>query len=262
MIGKAMLDENSLAVFYTRVSSLLPDQIGSLVRVLGPEETNRAARFVFAKDRELYIAAHALLRFGFSSAGCAPQCQLRSDSYGKPELETPFGDPPLRFNLSHTNRLAACVLSYGHAVGIDVEEINRSLDFEAITRKAFAPEEQLLLDATTPGDRPVTFFRLWTLKEAIIKGIGRGLMIPTAHFAFKLDPLSVNIAPNAGEDSATWHLQELAPTANHRLAIAAKRSSQTILSVTSADISITTLIKWSRDLAVGVKQADHAAKLR
>lgn len=253
--------ENSVAVFYTRVTSLSSDLLGLLVNCLIPEESLRASRFVFARDRELYITAHVLLRFCLFSAACDPQRKFQVSEYGKPELDPAHGDPPLRFNLSHTNGLAACALSRGHALGIDVEEINRRLDFEAVTKMAFVSEELHLLNMTIPSDRPEVFFRMWALKEAIIKGIGRGLSLPMRGFAFELDPLSLKIAANIGEDDADWQVHELVPTANHRLALAAKRIPKTNLSVTSEEILITRLIEWSKEVGAGVKQASGIAKL-
>jgi 4'-phosphopantetheinyl transferase len=253
--------ENSVAIFYTRVSSLSSDQLGSLAKRLIPEESLRASRFVFERDRELYITAHVLLRFCLFSAACDPQQKFQVSEYGKPELELPQGDPPLRFNLSHTNGLAACALSRGHAVGIDVEEINRRLDFEAVAKMAFVSEELHLLNMAVSSGRPEVFFRLWSLKEAIIKGIGRGLSLSMRDFAFELDPLSLKIAANIGEDDADWQVHELVPTANHRLALAAKRTPKTNLAVTSEELLISRLIEWSKDPGGGVKQAIRTAKL-
>jgi 4'-phosphopantetheinyl transferase len=257
-LRNAGLAENSVAVFYTRVLRPSPEQIESLAKSLTAEEIQQASRFVFAKDRELYISAHALLRFCLSSAGCDSRQNFKVGEYGKPELDPPDGTPPLHFNLSHTNGLAACALARGHEVGIDVEEINRRLDFEAITRRAFAPEEQKLLADSSPGEQPDIFFRLWVLKEAIIKGIGRGLALPTADFVFQLDPLSLAIAASAGERSADWQIQELVPTASHRLAVAARRTSQTNLSVTCTERLIATLVEWSNGAAADTKTVGSA----
>jgi 4'-phosphopantetheinyl transferase len=243
--ANAILAQNSVTIFYTRVPGLSPDQVKLLLSCLIPEEIERASRFAFAKDRGLYITAHALLRFCLSSAGYnEPPRKFKVGRYGKPEFDPPYGNPPLHFNLSHTNGLVACALSRGHEVGIDVEEINRRIDFEAVIRKAFAPEEQWLIAAAPPDERPDIFFRLWVLKEAIIKGIGRGLDLPTADFQFRVDPVSLKIAASIGEDSADWQIYELVPTASHRLALAARRASRTDLVVTSSEIPILTLSEW------------------
>jgi len=237
------LPENSAAVFYTEIPPLSDAQIGSLSRLLSPEELGRASRFIFAHDRQLYIAAHSLLRYCLLAATGGQHWQLQADQFGKPELEPPCGDPPLRFNLSHTKGLGACVLSRGHAVGVDAEEINRRLDVEAITQSTFAAEEQRLIAASTPGERPDIFYRLWTLKEAIVKAIGRGLSISLQDFIFTLDPLSLKIPVHAGEEAANWQMHELAPTSRHRLALAVKRRPPAILTVTSQAISIDNLVE-------------------
>jgi 4'-phosphopantetheinyl transferase len=253
--------ENSVAVFFTRVPYLTGDQISSLLHCLSPEELDRASRFVFEKDRQLYITAHALLHYCLDCAACEPKQKFLVGPYGKPELEPPFGDPPLRFNLSHTNGMVACALSRGYVLGVDVEEINRSLNLEAIVRRAFAPEEQRLLADKKDAERSETFFRLWALKEAIIKGIGRGLALPMQSFEFKLDPISLSISAEVGEDSDAWQMHELVPSPVHRLAVAVKRTSRTDLPVTSAEITIVGLIEWSDGTAVGVKGAGRTPEL-
>jgi len=234
--------EDSVAVFYTSIPVLSEDQITSLGHLLLPEELGRASRFIFEKDRQLFIAAHALLRVCLAVTTGAQACRFRVEQHGKPELDPPCGDPPLRFNLSHTNGMAACVFSRGHPVGIDVEEINRRIDFEAITKKFFAAEEQQLVATSISSEQAEMFYRIWTLKEAIIKGIGSGLSLPLQDFAFTLDPLALKIAAHLGEDAASWQVQELRPTTSHRLALAVRRAPLTVLPVTSRAISITNLI--------------------
>jgi 4'-phosphopantetheinyl transferase len=250
--------EDLVAVFYTIVPSLSSDQITSLGHFLNREERARASRFIFAKDRHLFIAAHALLRFCLSAATGDPCLRFRVDLHGKPELDPPCGEPPLRFNLSHTNGLAACALSRGHDVGIDVEEVNRRVDFQLITEKFFAADEQQLVARSMPSERPEVFYRIWTLKEAIIKGIGSGLTLPLQDFAFTLDPLSLRIESNLKEDAASWQVKELIPTTCHRLALAAKRTPLTILPITSRPISITNLIDAGSVLVpLGARREDQ-----
>jgi len=252
---RAASAKNAVAVFFTTVPRLSDDQVASLLPSLIAEESQRASRFVFAKDRELYITAHALLRFCLSAAACEPQRKFKVGEYGKPELDPPFGESPLHFNLSHTNGLAACALSHGHAVGVDVEEINRQIDFDAVARSVFAPEEQQLLARSLPDERAETFFRLWVLKESFIKGIGRGLGLPLEDIAFRLDPLSLTVAASIGEHSVDWQMLELVPTSTHRLALAVKRIAQADLTVTSLEIPVFKLIEWSKDPAARSKQS-------
>lgn len=239
---KFELDADSVAVFYTAVPPLAEGQIQSLSDLLSPGEIDRASRFVFAKDRQLFMVAHALLRFGLSTVAGERRWAFAADSYGKPELDPPCGDPPLRFNLSHTNGLAACAISSGRPVGIDVEGINPRLDFQAIAKKALSAEERRFMATRRASEQVELFFRFWTLKEAMVKAIGRGLSLPLQDFDFALDPPSLSIAAHLDEDPATWQVHELTPTPCHRLALAAKRAPQTILSVITRPVVIGDLL--------------------
>jgi 4'-phosphopantetheinyl transferase len=236
------LDADSVTVFHTVVPPLSEGQIKSLGGLLSSEEHERASRFVFAKDRQLFMVAHALLRFGLSEVAGARQWTFAADSYGKPELDPPCGEPPLRFNLSHTNGLAACAIARGRPVGIDVEEINLKLDFQAIAKKALSAEEQRFMASRPSKEQTTLFFRFWTLKEAMVKAIGRGLSLALDDFAFSLDSPALRIAAHVDEDPANWQVHELTPTPCHCLALAVKRAPQTTLSLISKPVAVADLL--------------------
>jgi 4'-phosphopantetheinyl transferase len=225
-------------VFYTEVSALPRERLSRLTAFLSSDEQSRAARFVFPKDRLLFVAAHALLRSRLIAATGAFRLEFKVDRYGKPALNPPFGDPPLLFNLSHTNGLGACVLTRGCQVGIDAEEVVPRTGIEGIAQWAFTEEEQSIIAAKSGNERLEAFYRLWTLKEALVKGIGRGLSGDLKDIIFTLQPLTLRLAPRTGEDAACWRLQEFAPTPNHRIAVAVKVEACEAFAVTAQSISI------------------------
>jgi 4'-phosphopantetheinyl transferase len=228
-------------VFYAEISVLLEEQLKPLVRFLNADEQSRAARFVFPKDRALFIAAHALLRSRLIAATSVRHLEFQPDRYGKPALHPPFGDPPLLFNLSHTNGLAACVLAGGYAVGIDTEEVVPRQGIGDISRWAFTEQEQRIVAAKSGDDRLDTFYRLWTLKEALAKGIGRGLSVNLQDIEFSLEPLSLRLAARTGEDAACWQVREFAPTRKHRMAVAVKVQPEDTFSVRVQPVTIADL---------------------
>ena len=90
------------------------------------------------------------------------------DENGKPH----FISCPLHFSISHSDTLAAVVLSDKN-VGIDLEFIDSSRDILAISKRFFAPEEH---SAICESKYPIEdFFALWTKKEALSKLLGKGL---------------------------------------------------------------------------------------
>lgn len=234
--------EASVEVFHTRIPALAENRLEPLTRLLSHEERSRAARFIFAKDRQVFVAAHALLRFCLMKATGARHFQLKAGSFGKPALDPPFGDPPLYFNLSHTDALAGCVLARGYPVGIDAEAIVPRSGMEEIAQWAFSEDERRLLSASHGDKRIEVFYRLWTMKEALVKGMGRGLGVPLRDISFNLQPLSLVIGARVGEDAACWRVRELVFDIDHRLALAVKIPPASSLVVTSRAITIDELI--------------------
>jgi 4'-phosphopantetheinyl transferase len=195
---------------------------------LDVEERARADRFRFARDRDVFIAAHALARAMLSGATGLPAdaWQFVTGLYGKPALAADCAASGLRFNLSHTRGLAACAIAYSE-VGIDVEAADRRVDF-AIADRFFAPAEALAVSQSAVEDKAALFFRTWTLKEAFIKATGEGLRRPLASFSFAFDPIRLSFHPERDDaprpdDAAAWQFFECCPMPERPLALAVKR---------------------------------------
>lgn len=157
--------------------------------ILDNAERSRADAFKFPQDRELYIAAHLFMRRTLSKhAPIAPaDWRFTTNTYGKPFIATP-GYEHLQFNLSHTQGMIACAVSYTGAVGVDVEKRKPLTDLDALCRYALSPlEAHDVLSIRDPARKEQRFFTYWTLKEAYIKATGMGLSIPLQEFTFTQD---------------------------------------------------------------------------
>src|SRR5262249_28670043 len=153
--------------------------------------------------------------------------RFAADTHGKPFVQAPTTPPPLRFNLSHTDGLVACVVARGLDVGVDVEDVGRRCDVLGLARSCFAADEVAHLERLPAAARPDAFFDFWTLKEAYVKARGLGLALPLKEFAFELrdDGQARARFTSAGEDPAHWQFARLRPTVRHRLAVAVHRAS-------------------------------------
>ena len=142
--------------------------------MLDPEELARADRYHFAADRNIYIAAHALIRSMLSEVtGLSTKTwHYVAGEFGKPALATELSKWKLHFNISHTRGLAVCAIA-SQEIGVDVERSDRTIDL-GIARHYFAPEEVRILNSAPPGQESKIFFRFWSLKEAFIKATGEG----------------------------------------------------------------------------------------
>lgn len=154
---------------------------------LSEPEATRAARFIRARDRDRFIAGRARLReiLGEYLGQPPASVDIRVDDDNKPYVPLRAGGLPLHFNLAHSQGFAVLAVSRELPVGVDVELI-RPIS-EGITR-FFSDSEQAALAALAPEDWPRGFFQCWTRKEAFVKALGRGLLIPLKDFDVTLAP--------------------------------------------------------------------------
>lgn len=197
--------------------------------LLSPEELARGARYIFERNRHEHLVAHALKRLALSrhAPGVAPaEWRFVVGEHGKPAVASPAVD--LRFNLSHTEGLVACIVAAAADVGCDVETTQRNTDTDAVAHRFFAaPEVAELRALPTAAARHERFFEYWTLKESYIKARGMGLAIPLGDFWFTLAPPAapaIAFAERLGDDPARWAFFQGVVAPRWRMAAAVERA--------------------------------------
>jgi 4'-phosphopantetheinyl transferase len=198
--------------------------LGELSALLNPEESERAARFHFEKDRAHFIVARGVLRtlLGLYLGSRPAELGFAYSPFGKPSLARETGVHPVRFNVSHSGALALYVFTRGREVGIDVEHARADFAGDDIATRFFSAREVAALRAVAPALRTEAFFNCWTRKEAYIKAIGEGLSHPLDTFAVTLapgEPAALLHSADASE-SSRWTLRELNPAPGYAAALA------------------------------------------
>ena len=207
-------------VYWTAADGLDHTATRRLTAELSEEEASRARAFYFDRDRATYIAAHAMLRRVLREALGGEEPQFVRNPLGRPELTAPRdGRPVPSFNLTHTSDFAACAILQGAPIGIDAEDIRRPIDVFEMAARWFAPSERRLLLQLPETRRTEMFFRIWTIKEAILKTTGHGLRIEPQLFAVDPDRGRTIVLKELGIPTR-WRLAELTPLPHIRLAIA------------------------------------------
>ncbi len=226
MIGRAIAD-GEVHVWIAPIAATEPAAEECGWSLLDANERASADRFRVARVRLEYIAAHSLARIALSQyASVDPAAwRFRRGIHGKPEIAGPAGAEELRFNLSHTERLVACAIGRSE-VGIDAENLGRRVNAIDIANQFFAADEARRLRSFDDLERPIRFLELWTLKEALSKGLGAGLGIALDRFGFEMDESSrypkfprITAAPQAPE-AAQWGCVLLRPLPSHLVAVA------------------------------------------
>ena len=201
------------------------DKLQQYQSLLSAGERERYRRFHFDRDRHHYLVAHALLRSALSAYVDVDPAnwQFSGNQHGRPEISAPDIAPSLRFNLTHTNGLVACVVTLEVDCGIDVERLSARGNLMAIAEKMFAVSEQQALkrlDGVAFQDR---FFVYWTLREAYCKALGVGIANASKDYGFveqAAGQWEIRFDTSSHDASRHWQLAVMKPTDEHVMALA------------------------------------------
>jgi 4'-phosphopantetheinyl transferase len=188
------------------------DELSACERILSADERARADRFCFGRDRRHYIAGRGILRMLLGRyLHCDPAAlTFCYNAHGKPTLASPVSD--LRFNVSHSHGLILYGVTRGRELGIDVEHVRGEVLVEQLADRFFSPREVAALRDVPPASRRDAFFRIWTRKEAYLKGTGKGLTLPLDCFDVSLTPGQAALLATHHEpaDAQRWSMRDLA----------------------------------------------------
>ncbi len=166
------LYKGKLDVFFAETRDLR-SRYPELKNFISCDEQIRADKFRFDKNRETYLACHALLRLVLAQClNVSPlEISYQNGINNKPGL---VGDP-IYFNVTHTKEAFAFAISRDFYVGIDLEDVNQFIDIHNIIESFFSKKEReyILNQQTETKNR---FFLLWTRKEALLKALGTGII--------------------------------------------------------------------------------------
>ncbi|MDI4663599.1 4'-phosphopantetheinyl transferase superfamily protein [Xanthobacter autotrophicus] len=164
-----------------------------LMACLTPEEEDHRRAFVFPRDRDHFLLAHALKRLVLGRClGVAPvDLAFRRGEYGKPCIAGDPGAGP-GFSLSHSGGAVVLAVALSPLVGVDVEAHDRDVPLPVLA-SIMADEDVADLAACAPDRRKA--FAYWTLREAFAKAVGIGLSLPRNDVCFRL---SGSAGPSVG----------------------------------------------------------------
>lgn len=213
------LAQNELHIWLAWLDVETQERTG-LRSYLSEDETARANRFVFPRDRDHFVVARGRLRELLGKyLHCSPSAvEFKTGRYGKPSL---LDDrEQLRFNLSHSHGLALYGFCMGRELGIDTEKIRSGFAGEGIAERYFSVRERRDLAEVPQELRDTAFFLCWTRKEAYLKAHGDGLQLALDSFDVSLKPGEPETLRSA--DSSRWSLRSFAPAPEFVAAIIAE----------------------------------------
>jgi 4'-phosphopantetheinyl transferase len=224
MLSKLTNDEVHVYYYNIRNSGI---KSSDLLQHLVSSEKLRAERFRFNNDMFKYITGRALLRQILGSYLDMHPCEIeiQYNNYGKPLLGGIHNPDSIEFNLSHSSELIVYTLCRGMLIGVDTEFMNASMDHINTARQFCTPSEfSYLRGAVDHKDLVNKFFRIWTRKEAVLKGNGRGISPELK----KIDVLENRIV-DFDNPQNDWNITDLNINENYKTAVAVSGKTDKII---------------------------------
>jgi 4'-phosphopantetheinyl transferase len=201
-----------------------PKAVNAALAVLCRDERAQFRQFGNAGLAAAFAIRRAARRIILASyIGIEPaQVTTRDTSYGKPELSSAPSD--LYFNASHSKECGILAVTKRSPLGVDIEHL-RPIDTQALAARILSPTEQLEFDTVAQGDRDPCMFRVWTAKEALVKGAGTGLDLRDLPLiSMPVTPAEVWRQAELGgrmNVHGDWQVISLAPSQGHFISLAA-----------------------------------------
>jgi len=209
------------------------------------EEKQRIGNFIYKRDAKSAMVGRLLMRFGVSKMLGVPYRALKFSrtEKGKPFLTSPVDKITPRcdisFNISHQGDFVVFAAEKERPVGVDIMKVewqrNTTLSkfFDTLDRQLTEHEWKEVKSRSGDMEQLKTFYRLWCLKESVVKALGTGIGFEVQRLNFHFGQPELN--PDAictgttvhidGKPAPEWIFEETL-LKNHCVAVAVKVDNQ------------------------------------
>lgn len=146
---------------------------------LDEDESLRWQRFQSSAARRRFALCRAALRVLLCGRLSCENESLAFEAakHGKPFAKVGGDSVDVAFNVSHSGRHGMIAVASDGQLGVDVEERTPRKNLELLIEGVFSPQEKAELEQLDRSGKLFQFFRIWTLKEALIKAHGKGMSL-------------------------------------------------------------------------------------
>ncbi|MGN6646770.1 MAG: 4'-phosphopantetheinyl transferase family protein [Cytophaga sp.] len=182
-----------VTIYYTYFDSPLEhDVFYDFLHFLPVEERFNNARYKHWQDRHRHLFSRLLLMHAADVLGVADSIfPLKRYKNGKPYSDLFY------FNISHSGNFAAVAVSKSIEIGLDIQKIS---DVSVDSPQFFLTEEESAGMALSSLSLKAVA-DLWSMKEAVAKANGKGLLLPFSKINVEKGSASI--------DNKQWFLKEL-----------------------------------------------------
>lgn len=169
------INSNKLALFYVKNEEvILPPETSYLSK----QELSEYESFGIQERRNQYLISRWLSKslLGSLLGISAIDVSTTKGPLGKPYLEDKLNSLKIDFNISHTKEITLVGIAHQMQIGVDVEKIVEKKKSNDLAGRFFMPSEaKWQAEGSSAQEQVSRFFRIWSMKEAVIKAIGGGV---------------------------------------------------------------------------------------
>jgi len=149
-------------------------------------ESRQFSGFLSERRRQEFIIGRGLARIALGGHfNVEPhRLEFEADAHGKLTVGIPLEARGAHFSISHTQDIVVLALCGKYPVGVDIERIAERVEPVALSERFFSESEHEVLTKLEGASQRDRFFTMWTLKEALGKAHGLGVLsgTDTTHF--------------------------------------------------------------------------------
>lgn len=148
------------------------------MELISADRRNRIMNLKNPEVARLSLATGLLLRIALERSGLLFRLnEIQYEKHGKPYIDA----ENFYFSLSHSETYAICAYS-NNDLGVDLQKIKPALPKS--TQKILSVDEKEYLLTLNEKEHVAFFYRVWSMKESLIKWDGRGLRLPLTELSF------------------------------------------------------------------------------
>jgi len=146
---------------------------------LDSSERVRAAGIRLDRDRRTFRVARATLRALLGAYLARPPRTLTIGygACGKPHLMPCENASELQFSVAHSGGRILYAVTRARDVGVDVERVRHIANLSSVARTILTPDEYAAWSRLNDRERVSSLYLAWVRKEAVLKGLGCGLVM-------------------------------------------------------------------------------------
>ncbi len=167
---------NEVVIVSARLSAL-PLSVEAMRERIASTELERIARLQRPVDATRSLLGHSLAREMLGDwLRCAPaEVPLHRDPSGRPVLWANEAPCAPFVSIAHSGDTVLVAFNAAGRVGVDVERVQVLAALMELATSVLRPDELASLTALPRETQLEAFYRVWTRKEAWLKGLGVGL---------------------------------------------------------------------------------------